>query len=172
MVHIQLPPLRERKEDIRLLVANFIKKHAAERKIGEPIIGVNAAVGRLFDAYHWPGNIRELENIIERAMILCPQSTIRVEDLPVEFRDTISNALRMEGIPAEAKLYETLAMVEQRMIIRALRMARGVQAHAAEILGIGKSGLNQKLRKYALDVTAVLADTKEEDGHRAGSVSP
>jgi two-component system NtrC family response regulator len=169
VVHIHLPPLRERKEDIRLLVAHFIKKHASERQIGEPIVGVNAAVDRLFDTYHWPGNIRELENVIERAMILCPQSAIRVEDLPAEFRDTVSNALRMGGIPAEAKLYETLALVERRMIVRALRMAGGVQAHAAEILGIGKSGLNQKLRKYRIDVAAVLAGGDGESADPSAS---
>ena len=101
-------------------------------------------------------------------MILCPQSAIRVEDLPGEFRDTVSNSLRMEGIPAEAKLYDTLAMVEQRMIVRALRMAGGVQAHAAEILGIGKSGLNQKLRKYDIDVAAVLETPEEEGADRTG----
>ena len=169
VVHIHLPPLRDRKEDIRLLVAHFIKKYAAERKTGEPVIGVNAAVGRLFDTYHWPGNIRELENIIERAMILCPQKTIRVEDLPSEFRDTVSNALRMEGIPTEAKLYETLAMVEQRMIVRALRLAGGVQSHAADILGIGKSGLNQKLRKYEIDVAAALASPESGENGKSES---
>jgi two-component system NtrC family response regulator len=156
VVHIDLPPLRQRKEDIRLLVFHFIKKYASERKNATPITGVSPEVGRLLDAHQWPGNVRELENLVERAMILCPGDTIGVEDLPAEFRDTIATSLRMGGIPAEAKLYDTLANVEREMIVRALRMADGVQARAAEILGIGKSGLNQKLKKYEIDVTAII----------------
>ena len=85
-------------------------------------------------------------------MILCPGDVIRVSDLPQGFRDNVHNALHLEGIPAEAHLYETLAMVEKAMIERALKMADNVQAHAAAILGIGKSGLNQKIKKYDLDV--------------------
>jgi two-component system NtrC family response regulator len=85
-------------------------------------------------------------------MILCPHDTIRVSDLPTGFKDSVHNALHLEGIPADAKLYETLAMIEKAMIERALKMANNVQAHAASILGIGKSGLNQKLKKYNLDV--------------------
>jgi two-component system NtrC family response regulator len=165
VVHIDLPPLRERKEDLRLLVSHFIKKYAPERKSGAAVKGVAPEVGRLLDTHRWPGNIRELENLIERAMILCPGDTIRVEDLPGEFRDSVSAALRMDGIPVEAKLYETLATVERDMILRALRMADGVQTRAAEILGIGKSGLNQKLKKYDIDVAAFL----EANGGNAGS---
>ena len=161
VVHIALPPLRTRKEDIRPLVSHFAKKYAAERQDRPPVTGVSPAVGRLLDAYHWPGNVRELENVMERAMILCPGEILQVEDLPAEFRDSLSNTLPMEGIPAEARLYETLAMVERNMIVRALRMADGVQSKAAEILGIGKSGLNQKLKKFALDVSDVLKG--EED---------
>ena len=85
-------------------------------------------------------------------MILCPYDTIRVSDLPTGFKDNVHNALHLEGIPTHAKLYETLAMIEKAMIERALKMADNVQAHAASILGIGKSGLNQKIKKYNLEV--------------------
>ncbi|HDI60650.1 MAG TPA: sigma-54-dependent Fis family transcriptional regulator, partial [Desulfobacteraceae bacterium] len=163
VVHIDLPPLRQRKEDIRLLVSHFIKKYTPERKNAAPITGISPEVRRLLDAHQWPGNIRELENIVERAMILCPGDTIGVEDLPAEFRDTIATSLRMGGIPAEAKLYDTLAKVEREMIVRALRTAGGVQARAAEILGIGKSGLNQKLKKYDIDVAALIETNELTD---------
>ena len=96
--------------------------------------------------------MRELENLIERVMILCPNDTVRVEDLPMDFRDNVHNALHLEGIPSDATLYDTLATIEKAMIERALEMADNVQAHAAAMLGIGKSGLNQKLKKYNLDV--------------------
>jgi two-component system NtrC family response regulator len=152
VVNIKLPPLRQRTEDIRLLSAHFIKKYAPERRHGQPISGFDAEVERLFLNYSWPGNVRELENIIERAMVLCPRETITISDLPREFRDQLTNTLHLEGIPVEAKLYETLAWVERRMIERAMQMTNNVQTRAAEILGIGKSGLNQKLKKYKLDL--------------------
>ena len=152
VVRIVLPPLKQRQEDIHILVKHFIEKYASERKAAVPVKGVDQEVGRLFYDYSWPGNVRELENLIERVMILCPYDTIRVSDLPTGFKDNVNNALHLEGIPTHAKLYETLAMIEKAMIERALRMADNVQAHAASILGIGKSGLNQKLKKYNLDV--------------------
>jgi two-component system NtrC family response regulator len=153
VVKIKLPPLRKRGEDIRLLSAHFIEKYASERRSGQPITGLDDEVDRLFLNYNWPGNVRELENIIERAMVMCPEATITVNDLPREFRDQVSNTLHLEGIPVDATLYETLAWVEQRMIERAMQMTNNVQARAAEILGIGKSGLNQKLKKYKLDLS-------------------
>jgi two-component system NtrC family response regulator len=152
VVNVVLPPLKDRKEDIHLLVDHFLNKYASERKTAVPVTGVDQEVDRLFYEYSWPGNVRELENLIERMMILCPNDVIRVTDLPQGFKDNIHNALHLEGIPAEAKLYETLAMIEQAMIERALKMADNVQAHAAALLGIGKSGLNQKIKKYNLEV--------------------
>ena len=152
VVHIVMPPLRERQDDIPLLVDHFIRKYASERKAAVPVTGVDQEVDRLFFNYSWPGNVRELENLIERVMILCSNEIIRVEDLPQGFKDNVHNALHLDGIPKDAKLYETLAMVEKAMIVRALKMADHVQAHAAAMLGIGKSGLNQKIKKYNLEV--------------------
>jgi two-component system NtrC family response regulator len=143
--------LKERQEDIRLLVNHFIKKYASERQSDTPVKGVDQEVDRIFYNYGWPGNIRELENVIERVMILCPGEIIRVADLPKEFKDHVHNTLQLEGIPADAKLYDTLAMIEKAMIERALKISGNVQSHAADLLGIGKSGLNQKIKKYNLD---------------------
>jgi len=151
VLNIVIPPLRERLEDIRLLVDHFIRKYEAERKSGPPIIDVDAEVERLLYDYTWPGNVRELENSIERAMILCPGNRIRVSDLPREFKDNIYNTLHFEGIPANATLYETLDLVEQSMIKRAMKLANNVQSNASALLGIGKSGLSQKLKKFNLD---------------------
>ena len=151
VVKIQLPPLKQRPEDIRLLIDHFLHKYSAERPAGNAIKQVDPAVERLFHDYHWPGNVRELENVIERIMVLCPGPTITVADLPTELRDHVRNTLHLEGIPADATLYETLTMVEQKMIVRAMKMTGNVQTKAAEILGIGKSGLNQKLKKYNLN---------------------
>jgi two-component system NtrC family response regulator len=153
VVHIVLPPLKARQEDIRLLLNHFIKKYASERQSAAPVTGVDQEVDRLFYDYNWPGNIRELENVIERVMILCPGEIIRVSDLPKGFKDSVYNTLHLEGIPADAKLYDTLAMIEKALIERALKMSNNVQSHAADLLGIGKSGLNQKIKKYNLEVS-------------------
>ena len=152
VVHIVLPPLKQRPEDIRLLVDRFIKKYAAERKAVTPVTGIDQEVERLLYEYNWPGNVRELENLIERVMILSPGDKIQVSDLPKNFRENVHNTLYLETIPENARLYETLAMIEKAMIERALKMAGNVQSRAAEMLGIGKSGLNQKIKKYRLDI--------------------
>jgi two-component system NtrC family response regulator len=152
VVHVVLPPLKARQEDIRLLVNHFIKKYASERRSAAPVTGVDQEVDRLFYDYNWPGNIRELENVIERVMILCPGEIMRVSDLPKGFKDNVYNTLHLEGIPADAKLYDTLATIEKALIERALKMSNNVQSHAAAMLGIGKSGLNQKIKKYNLEV--------------------
>ena len=151
VVHLELPPLRIRRGDIRLLIAHFIEKYAGERRPGMPINGVEQKVEQLFFDYHWPGNVRELENAIERAMVLCTDEYISESCLPKDFIDNIYNTLHIEGIPVNAGLNETLADVEKKMIIRAMKISNNVQSHAAELLGIGKSGLNQKIKKLKLD---------------------
>ena len=150
VVPITLPPLRERLEDIRPLVGHFIGKYSDERNTEPPVTGIDREVERLFYEYDWPGNVRELENVIERAVVMSPESVIQVSDLPKDFVDNAHGTLHMDGIPLDANLYDTLALVEKNMIIRALKKANYVQAHAAELLGIGKSGLNQKIKKYNL----------------------
>jgi len=154
VVRIVLPPLRDRMEDLRPLMSHFIAKYAGERHGDSPVTHVDKEVERLFFEYSWPGNVRELENAIERAMVMCPGDTIRVDDLPKDFKQSVSKdgVLKLNDLPVQATLYETLAQVEKQMILRALRKADYVQAHAAALLGIGKSGLNQKLKKYGIDV--------------------
>jgi len=154
VVHIAIPPLRLRWEDIRLLVDHFIKKYASSNQSAVPVQGLSQEVIRLFYEYNWPGNVRELENVIERAIILCEDGLITIKDLPNWFKNNVFNARMIDNIPTGAKLYETLELIEKEMIERALKMADNVQSHAAAILGIGKSGLNQKIKKYNLEVGA------------------
>jgi two-component system, NtrC family, response regulator len=155
VVHLVLPLLQERREDIRLLVEHFIEKYHPERNAASaPIIGIDQEVERLFHDYDWPGNVRELENVIERAMVMCADTIIRLGDLPQDFKDNVNDSLSLSSIPPDAKLYDTLAQVEKEMIMRAMKRADNVQTRAAEMLGIGKSGLNQKIKKYQLDTKA------------------
>jgi two-component system NtrC family response regulator len=151
VVHFVLPLLRERQEDILLLVNHFINKYGDERKSADPVTGLDQKVERLFYDYSWPGNVRELENVVERAMVMCQGSEIKVSDLPNEFKENIYNTLHIEEIPANAKLDEVLTKIEKRMINRALKLTNNVQSQAAELLGIGKSGLNWKIKKFKLD---------------------
>ncbi len=151
VVHIVLPLLRHRQEDIRLLVDHFIKKYINERLINIPITGLDPEVERLFYNYSWPGNIRELENVIERAMVLCPGEKIKVSDLPNDFKFNVYDAQQLNGIPENAKLYETLYTIEKKMIERALRLTNNIHSEAAELLGVGKSGFSKKIKKYEIN---------------------
>jgi len=150
VVYIDLPPLRQRVEDLRLLVDHFIDKYAAERRMGVPVKGIEREVEQIFYRHDWPGNVRELENTIERAMVLCPDDIIRVSDLPRYFKSDLTRELQLENIPMDARLFETLADIEKKMLLRALTSCNHVQSEAAQLLGIGRSGFNKKLKKYGI----------------------
>ncbi len=156
VVKAVMPALRDRKGDIPLLINHFIQKYSHERKITEqienlePLEGVTPEAARMLFDYSWPGNVRELENLIERTVILSTGRFITPADLPIQIRKGISPQLNLDGIPENAGLNETLAAVEKRMLQKAMAQAGNIQTKAAEILGIGKSGLNQKLKKYGL----------------------
>ena len=152
VVHIELPPLRQRQEDLHLLVDHFIDKYSIERGLDMPINGIEKQVERVFFDYNWPGNVRELENIIERAMVLCPDDILKVDDLPKDFRNSISDSQRLDGIPEDAHLSDTIMDIEKKMILRALKITGNVQSDAAQLLGIGKSGLNKKLKKHGIEI--------------------
>ncbi|OQY11874.1 MAG: DNA-binding response regulator [Desulfobacteraceae bacterium 4572_19] len=150
VVRIFLPPLRERGEDIPLLIKHFINKFSGSNN--NTIKGINKETASLFFNYPWPGNIRELENIIERAMILCSGDIITASDLSKDFTKNFNQTLQLGDIPEGAGLYKTLALVERRILQNALARSGNIQSHAAKFLGIGKSGLNQKIKKYKLNV--------------------
>ncbi|MFH0787514.1 MAG: sigma-54 dependent transcriptional regulator [Pseudomonadota bacterium] len=138
VVHIEVPPLRERKEDIPLLIRYFLERFSREMNKKEvPTLAPEVMAALL--AYDWPGNIRELENMLERAIILSAEPIIHLEDLPFT-----------SIIPSGAKLTEVLELIEKKMITQALVIAGNVQARAAELLGIEKNLLKYKMKKYAL----------------------
>lgn len=151
VVKAVIPPLRERQEDIPLLMNHFIEKFTRESSTGNQVKGISKEAARILCDHSWNGNVRELENVIERSVILASKEMITPADLPSRMRDTPKSTLDLAGIPEGVGLVETLAAVEKRMIIRAMTLSGNVQTKAARILGIGKSGLNQKLKKYNLD---------------------
>jgi len=150
VVHLHLPPLRERQEDIPLLAAHFIKKYVQENLRDKTRITPEAL--QVLIHYAWPGNVRELENVMERAVILCSNSTIGPHDLPAELAPAPAES-RLDidrFIPLNTPLPEALDSIEEQMIRRALEKSGQVQVRAAELLGITKSLLQYKLKKYHL----------------------
>jgi len=144
---ITLPPLRERKADIPLLITHFLYKISSEIKKTEVTI-TDTAMKLLLD-YHWPGNVRELENILERAAVLCDNNVIGVADLPLLLEDK-SNTSRIPVIDESLDLNFMLETYEKKMIEKALDKARGNKTEAAKLLNIKTSALYYKLEKYSL----------------------
>ncbi len=147
VVHLQVPPLRERPGDIPLLAAHFAAKYG--RTLGKPALAISPEAMDVLMRHGWPGNVRELENAVERAAILCQAETVRPADLPEELRGE-ELARPLPGELFEMPLPEALDHLEARLIKRALMRAGYVQAQAAKALGITRSLLQYKMKKYNL----------------------
>jgi two-component system NtrC family response regulator len=147
VVHIKLPPLRERAEDIPILTTHFANKFAQETDRGEMTISPEAM--RYLCNHRWPGNVRELEHAIERAVVLSKGSEIGLDDLP---KDLLSYA-DME-LPIDwqklSSLPQTLDAIEKRLIKKALSLSNNVQSRAANLLGIPRANLQYRLKKHKL----------------------
>jgi two-component system, NtrC family, response regulator len=153
VVHLHIPSLRERHEDIPPLATHFLRKYTQENARGEVHLSPEAM--KLLLHYAWPGNVRELENVMERAVILCSQNLITVNDFPRELGGESVDPSRLNidrFIPLQTPLTEALEQIEEQMIRRALEQSGQVQVRAAELLGITKSLLQYKLKKYQLTV--------------------
>ncbi|MFB0508350.1 MAG: sigma-54-dependent transcriptional regulator [Thermodesulfobacteriota bacterium] len=143
---IEMPPLKERREDILLLANLFIEEN--NRELGKTVMGITEAASEYLLNYQWPGNVRELKNIIERAMILSNGHEILPDHLPIELRKG-----QMAGFGDHASdKTEDLALeaVERKHIRDVLMMMDGNKSKAARMLGISRSTLREKLKKYSL----------------------
>lgn len=150
VVQIHLPPLRERREDIPLLVAHFVAKFTADNNMKQQKSFSTQAINYL-TGYDWPGNIRQLENVVESCMVLVPGNVIEEENLPAEIRDEESQfKSAVDLLPVQLDLADTLQKIEAALIRRALVRADLVQVKAAELLNISKSLLQYKLKKYGI----------------------
>jgi two-component system NtrC family response regulator len=147
VIHIEVPPLRERVEDVRLLVSHFIDKYGTGKKIE-----LSPQAWEALYTHSWPGNVRELENVIERAVVLNSEGLIDLKDLPAEFTKAKGDLDVDRFIPPEAPLQGTLEEIEEKLIRRALKQSGNVQSHAAEQLGITKSLIQHKMKKYNISV--------------------
>ena len=137
VVHIEVPPLRERKEDIDLLATSFISTFNSED--GRKIEGFTPQARKALFSYSWPGNVRELRNSIESAVVLSKGKVIDIDDLPPQIRDTGGECTVTFNLPV------TMDEAEMRLILETISYAKGNKTKAADLLGIGRKTLHRKL---------------------------
>jgi two-component system NtrC family response regulator len=149
VVQIELPSLRERREDIPLLAVHFLDTYARENN--REFRGFTPEAMDFLSAFEWPGNVRQLENVMERCVVLAENDLVGVEDLPPEIRDEETQyKSAVDLLPTTINLSETLEKIEAALVRRALVRTSFVQVKAAEMLGISKSLLQYKLKKYKI----------------------
>lgn len=146
VVSIELPPLRERKEDIPELMAHFIAKY--NERFQKSVSGVSYGVADILEAYDYPGNIRELENIIERAVALCPGVEITLGDLPTELTVRIDELCPANSDYVPVRVGQPLQEAEELLICSALKHFEGNRRRTAEALGISERSLRMKIKQY------------------------
>ncbi|MDI7259706.1 MAG: sigma-54 dependent transcriptional regulator [Thermodesulfobacteriota bacterium] len=147
VISIHLPPLRERKEDVPFLIDYFLKKFSEANQ--KKILDLSRESRTLLLRYPYPGNVRELENLIERAVVLSRGEIITTQDLPFHLQEEKSEEL-WERSEKRRNLPESLEEIERDMIIKALHQHQGVQTRAAESLGISERVLRYKIKKYGI----------------------
>jgi two-component system response regulator PilR (NtrC family) len=153
VIPLRLPPLRERQDDIPLLAEHFVAKFAEQ--MGKPVIGISGAALARLREYAWPGNIRELENAMERAVALEPTPTILPDSLPDQLRTPVADAAPPvappDGFPEGGfDLERHVQHIEREYIAEALRRAGGVKVKAAELLGMSFRSFRYYTKKYNL----------------------
>lgn len=159
IVPITVPSLRERLEDMSILIKHFIDK--LNKRIGKNVKGFTKKAEDLLKKYNWPGNIRELENIVEQAYVLSSSDIIDVSELPLFIQE--SNASSLLKVPnGKMPLVDILEKLEKELIEKAYRKANGVKAETARILGIKTSALYYKLEKYGLISSEEVTEQKGE----------
>lgn len=146
VVPITLPALRDRDDDILLITRHFLEKFA--RRFGHEQLELEKGVEQALRNYNWPGNIRELENVLERAAVLCEDSVVRLSDLPPLVNN---NKSVFSFLDDNLDLNNTLDQVEKTLLERAMHTAHGVKAEAARLLGIKTTTLLYKLSKFGFE---------------------
>jgi two-component system NtrC family response regulator len=147
VISIALPPLRERREDIPLLIDHFLKKYSQENQ--KSVSEISKEARTLLLRYPYPGNVRELENLIERAVVLCRGEMITTQDLPFHIKEETPEKPWISSKKTKS-LPESLEEIERDSIIKALHQHQGIQTKAAESLGISERVLRYKMKKYGI----------------------
>jgi len=150
VIKIELPPLRERKEDIPILIKHFLDIYSKENK--KEIEGITEDVTEILVNYDWPGNIRELENLIERAIVLTKSKLITRKILPPFLLSTHEDAQILSSSNNELNLKEYIQMQQKKAIINALKKTKGIQKNAARLLGVKPTTLNEMIKRLDIDL--------------------
>ena len=155
VIPLHLPPLRKMKDDIPLLIEHFNATISKTKQMDGLSFSKEAMI--YLTGYHWPGNVRELENLVERLIILSDGSPVKPEDLPQRLREKVpvgttsrKEQLSPEGVDLNIMLEE----IENNMIVQALEISRGVKSKAANLLGLNRTTLIEKMKKRAIDFNA------------------
>ena len=154
VIKIELPLLKERKEDIPLLVKHFLDTYGKENK--KEILGVTEDVMETLINYDWPGNIRELENLIERAVVLTKTKLITRDNLPPFLLSAPDKGLALTLSNQDLNLKENLQTIQKKAILRALKQSNGIQKKAASLLGVKATTLNEMIKRLKIDVTEIV----------------
>jgi DNA-binding NtrC family response regulator len=144
VIPIEIPPLRERRDDIPVLIEHFVEKH--RQRTGKRIDRVDPDVAEALQRYDWPGNVRELENTIERAVVLATGPVLSQQSISLLGATSSSSS----GLPS-LRLHQNLEWVERETIRRALEQSGGIKKDAAEAMGISQRALSYYLAKYRID---------------------
>ncbi len=155
VIRIQIPPLRERKEDIPPLVRHFIGQYNEE--LGKNIQGVDNMTMKLLFGYDWEGNVRELKNVIERAMIFCDRKVIGNQDLPMELHEP----RKMSELTGQGDLRQSVKGFEKISILSVLEEVSFDKKKAASILGLSKSSLYRKMEELGIEFSADLSQKQD-----------
>jgi two-component system response regulator AtoC len=159
---IDLPPLRNRKDDLPLLIVHFLKKFNA--KLGKSIEGIDEDAMRKLMSHNWPGNIRELENCIERAVLLTAANTVTVQSLP-PYLSEVKESQTAQLPAGNLSIKKAAAATEKDLIEKALDRTGGNRTHAAKLLEINHRTILYKIKEYNIDVTKYRRGaTVENDG--------
>ena len=153
--HIALPSLRDRLDDLPLLVDHFVHKYAARHR--KSVTGVATKSLAALRAHSWPGNVRELEHTVERAVIMAAGDTIEEFDIPESIRnDPEQHKSAPDAIPTN--IADTLRAHEKAMVIAALQAEGGIQARAAKRLGVSRANLNYRIQKLGIVIKEIVYD--------------
>jgi DNA-binding NtrC family response regulator len=156
VVTINVPPLRERRDDIPQLVMTFLEELSRENAI--PRRRITPEAMSVLQDYQWPGNVRELKNILESVLVSVPGESIRADDLPRPLRGT-----RAAPRTLELEAGTTLAEMERELIRRTLEHTGGNRTHSAQLLGIGVRTLQRKIRTYGISIAPKRRRSKRRD---------
>jgi two-component system response regulator AtoC len=153
VIPILLPPLRERRQDVALLARHFLQNVC--REMDRPLMSISPAAMQALEAYDWPGNVREMENVIERTVALTDGETIEKKDLPANIggidEENDDEVLCPKVTPDGVNLPQVIEKIERRMIREAMEMGGGIKARAAALLGINRTTLVEKIRRLNLE---------------------